>query len=148
MPHQTEVPEFWVFFIFVTVKGNNAISLSSATLDSLTKIIQPSADIAVGGSVFYNPKGPNTFNVGTDDIYISCQPTGSSEEEIDVTTTKNETTYDLSTVWTDLINNPTFQLLLGCIIFIISLMVINFAISAISSGKVTSTISKFTPKIK
>ena len=39
-------------------------------------------------------KGPNQTKVG-DGIYISCQPTGSSEEETDVEYTKEQSSYDL-----------------------------------------------------
>jgi carbonic anhydrase len=135
--------EDWIVF-----GRNNAIALTTAVLQKLSQIIQPSADIALGGNIFYNSRGPNSFNTGEDEIYISCQPTGSSEEKTEVTNTKNQTTYDISTIWTDITSSPIFLFLLGSIIFIIILMVINMSITYLSSSNLKSSLSTFTSKMK
>jgi hypothetical protein len=58
-----------------------AIPLSTNSLTSLTKILQAFPITITGGHLFYNPLGPNQNAPGSEgDIYISCQPTGSSEE--------------------------------------------------------------------
>ena len=63
-----------------------------------------------------------------DGIYISCQPTGSSEEEMSVSYNKNTSTaIDASSM----LNNPTtliiVQVIIGCIIFIITFFSLNYA---------------------
>ena len=73
-----------------------AIPLSSSTLSTLSKIIKPFQLSVTGGALFINSSGPNSSgNIG-DGIYISCKPTGSSEEEIPVEYSKNTVTYDFS----------------------------------------------------
>jgi len=66
----------------------DAIPVSSDTLDTLSKIIQPSTLTITGGNLFLNPDGPNSVTTA-DGIYISCKPTGTSDEETDVTYTSN-----------------------------------------------------------
>ena len=110
-----------------------AIPLSSSTLATLGKIISPFAikTPGVGNSLFLNSSGPNTGSSVGDGIYISCQPTGSSEEETPVSYSKNNISYDV-------FNNSTiilvFQILLGCIIFIMLFLLISFAYSWMTTG--------------
>jgi carbonic anhydrase len=66
----------------------DAIPLSIDTLNTLSNIIEPSTLNVTGGKLFLNPDGPNT-STATDGIYISCKPTGSSEEVTEVSY-KNE----------------------------------------------------------
>lgn len=61
----------------------DAIPLSSDTLTTLSKIIQPSTLTITGGSLFLNPNGPNS-STSADGIYISCKPTGNSEDQTEV----------------------------------------------------------------
>jgi carbonic anhydrase len=100
----------------------NAIPLSNTTLTTLGQLIKPYNQATTGGELFYNSKGPNMTGVG-DGIYISCQPTGSSEDETEVTYTKNTTTYDL-------LDNPTvlliIQIIIGCILFVIVFLILNY----------------------
>jgi hypothetical protein len=113
----------WVVFGIL-----NGISINSSTLNSLTQIIQPYSISTSGKSLFFNSKGPNSSGTAIGDgIYISCQPTGSSEEETAVSYSKNETNYNLSSM----LNNPTtlliFQILIGCIVFIVVFFSMNYA---------------------
>lgn len=68
----------------------DAIPVSSDTIDTLSKIIQPSTLAITGGNLFLNPDGPNS-TTNADGIYISCQPTGTSVDETDVSYTSSST---------------------------------------------------------
>lgn len=79
----------WIVFDIL-----DAISLNSSIITSLTQIIKPYPLPTPGGNLFYNKNGPNQSTIG-DGIYISCKPTGSSEEEVPVEYSKNSSSYDL-----------------------------------------------------
>jgi len=69
------------YIVFAPTFG---VSLVESTINTLTNVIQPYAQTAQTASgVFFNKNGPNsgTRNSG---IYISCQPTGNSKENVDV----------------------------------------------------------------
>jgi carbonic anhydrase len=135
------------FFTYTSTSDNtnwivfntfDAIPLSNATLSTLGQLIQPYNIATTGDELFYNSKGPNNVGVG-DGIYISCQPTGSSDENTEVSYSKNSTSYDF-------FDNPTllivFQIFIGCIIFIIIFIVLNYAYSyLISDAKPLSGIT-------
>jgi hypothetical protein len=119
---------------FIVFDITNAIGLSSSTITTLQQIITPFPIPTPGGQLFFNSTGPNTSNIG-EGIYISCQPTGSSEEETAVTYDKNVTTYD----FTDITNNPTakliFQIIIGCLLFIVIFMAVSYGYSYIVNGQ-------------
>ena len=112
----------------------DAIPLNSNTLATLGKIIKPFPIPTPGEKgLFYNSSGPNSIgNIG-EGIYISCQPTGSSQEETSVTYDKNTTSYDFSTI----LNNPNvllfFQVIIGCIVFILVFLVLNYVYTYFTS---------------
>jgi hypothetical protein len=119
---------------FIVFDITNAIGLSSSTITTLQQIITPFPIPTSGGQLFFNSSGPNTTKIG-EGIYISCQPTGSSEEETAVTYDKNVTTYD----FTDITNNPTakliFQIIIGCILFIVIFMAVSYGYSYVVNGE-------------
>lgn len=123
----------WIVFGILS-----AIPLSSSTLSSLTQIIKPFPLPTPGTDLFYNPKGPNTGEV-SEGIYISCQPTGSSEEQTDVTYAKNTTSYNYS------LNNIyvliLLQIIIGCIIFVVVFFVLNYGYSYLTNSKPKLTAS-------
>lgn len=112
----------WIVFPIIS-----AISLNSSTLTSLGQIIKPFPLPTPGNALFFNSNGPNSNggNVG-DGIYISCQPTGSSEEESAVSYSTNSSSSDISSM----LNNPTtlliFQIIIGCIVFILTFFALNY----------------------
>jgi hypothetical protein len=124
----------WIVF-----NVTSAIPISSSVLTSLSQIIQPYSFQTSGSNLFYNSKGPNTSgnsgNLGGG-IYISCQPTGSSEEEQDVYYKKNQTSYDLAS----LMNNPTvilvLQIIIGGLIFIIVFFIFNYLYNYLTSDNI------------
>lgn len=99
----------------------DAIPLSSSTIDTLQKIIKPYPVLVPSVDLFYNSNGPTSGLQLGDGIYISCQPTGSSEEEtaVEYDKTPSSTTVDFSNI----LDSPIFKLiitiLIGCILFII-----------------------------
>ena len=99
----------------------SAISLTQNTLNRLSRIIRPFSIVMTGNDLFVNIKGARSGEFG-DGIYISCQPTGNSQEKINIFNEKSEITA-IS------LDNPIFtylfQILVSCIIFIILFAVIN-----------------------
>ena len=111
-----------------------AIPLNSDTISTLQKIIKPYPLPMIGGKLFFNTSGPNSTKVG-DGIYISCKPTGSSSEETEVEYSKNTPSYDFG----NLLDNPAtktiFQIIVGCIVFIIIFMIFNYIYQWITTGE-------------
>jgi carbonic anhydrase len=125
------------FFAYTGIEGlsgqvivfgiTNAIPLSEQILTTLSNIIKPYPITVSGGNLFFNSKGPNQTQISGDGIYISCQPTGSSEEETNVTYNNSyNTNYNLGSI----LKNPTFiiifQVIIGCIVFVIVFMLLNY----------------------
>lgn len=112
----------------------NAIPLNQSILKTLSSIIEAYPITVSGGNLFFNSKGPNQSQ-SDNGIYISCQPTGSSEEETDVTyNNTSSTNYNLGSI----LNNPTFiiifQVIVGCVVFIIVFMLLNFGYNYFTSS--------------
>jgi len=127
---ESEHSEWIVFGIL------EAIPLSSSTLSTLSQIIKPFQLSVTGGALFINSSGPNSSgNIG-DGIYISCKPTGSSEEETPVEYSKNTVTYDFSNLLDNPVTKTIFQIIVGCIIFIILFLFINYIYTFITTGGV------------
>lgn len=120
---------------------NNAIGISETSYQSLTTIISSNSGnnplISTNNSnysIFYNPKGPNSqSSSGEDDIYISCHPTGNSEEQSTVSfeRKKNETTV---INWSKLSQNPFFIVFLYALIFVVLLAFLSMIINMLSSS--------------
>jgi len=146
----TMVPSKKSFFAYTGTQGligqvivfgiTNAIPLNQRILTNLSKIIKPYPITVSGGNVFFNSKGPNSVQInGNNGIYISCQQTGSSEEETNVTyNNSSNTNYNLASIS----NNPTivavFQVIIGCIVFILVFMGLNYAYNYAISGSSSS----------
>lgn len=98
----------------------DAIPLSSDVIKKLQQIVKPFSILTQGGELYYNSKGPSSGLQIGDGIYISCQPTGSTEEETAVEyDKKSSTAIDFSNIY----KNPTFKyifiILIGIILFVI-----------------------------
>ena len=108
---------------YIAFDKDNSIDLSQQTLTTLRSIISNYDITAYGGNLFYNKKGPNNSSSASaeSDIYISCQPTGNSEQNVDVI-------YDKPTTSVDIFSSPIFKVLVGALIFIISFYAIHLLI--------------------
>ena len=103
---------------YIVFGSMDAIPLSSSTIGTLQKIIKPFPLPTPGGDLFYNPKGPvSGLQIG-DGIYISCQPTGSSQEETAVTYDTTTSSVDFSNIYDSPIFKLIIMILIGCILFI------------------------------
>jgi len=97
----------------------DAISLSSDTLTSLSQIIKAYPLPTPGSNLFYNKLGPNQTPVG-DGIYISCQPTGSSEEKTYVEYSKNSTeAFSFSNLFSSSKSKLIVEILIAIIMFLV-----------------------------
>lgn len=133
------------FFTYTDTENNewivfgsvHAIPLSSTTLTTLGQIIQPYALSMTGGSLFVNSLGPNQ-TASDGGIYISCKPTGSSEEETTVTYTNNTVTYDFFNILNSSTGKMIIQIVVGCILFIFIFLMLHMGYSYIITGQVTT----------
>lgn len=112
----------------------DAIALNNTTLTNLRKIIRPFPIPTPGDKLFYNQKGPNQSKMG-DGIYISCQPTGASEEETDVEYTKESSSGDLFSFDKETLK-IIVQVLLSSLIFLIIFGFIAYGYSSLTGTKI------------
>ena len=104
-------------------------------METLKKCIKlNSITLPSGPSLFSNPDGPSNNDVGDGSIYIDCQPTNSSEEEIEMNVNiKSPVSYDVGSYMSEILNNPIFLILCSSIIFVIILMALHKLISHFTS---------------
>ena len=118
---------------------NNGIPLTQETLSTLTSVIEPSPLTIPNTELYFNKGGPNQSgsDIG-EGIYISCNPTGSSEST--TTVVKNNTTNDIASI----LNNPVFtQVFFGCFLFIVIFAVLSLIFNMLA-GKPMQMPSYFT----
>ena len=111
-----------------------AIPLSSSFISTLQEIITPFPLPMMGGGLFVNASGPNSTKVG-DGIYISCKPTGSSTDETEVEYSKNTTSYDFGNLLDSPVTKTIFQIIIGCILFIVIFMAFNYILIWFTTGE-------------
>ena len=112
----------------------DAIPLNSDTITTLQKIITPFPLPMTGGELFINTSGPNSTKVG-EGIYISCKPTGSSNEETEVEYSKNTPSYDFANILDNPATKTIFQIIVGCILFILVFIIFNYIYQWITTGE-------------
>lgn len=108
-----------------------AIPLNTTTITKLSNLINPYAIAFETDEVYFNKLGPNT-SVENEGIYISCQPTGSSDETVDIVNSTSPIKF------ADIVNNPVVMILLQligiCLIFICIIGLFKMFKSGILSG--------------
>ena len=119
----------WIIFGIL-----EAIPLNSNTLSTLKKIIKPFPLPMIGGQIFFNTSGPNSTKVG-EGIYISCKPTGSSSEETEVEYSKNTSSYNFDNILDNPVTKTIFQIIIGCILFILVFLIFNYIYQWITTGE-------------
>ena len=70
----------WSFKYFLFDKSN-AVQISPSALKNFGNIISPLSVQLKTNQAFYNKLGPNVENSGDDQIYIECNPVGSSDDD-------------------------------------------------------------------
>jgi len=120
---------------FIVYGIQYAISVDNKALETFKNCIKPNPRTYPSGpSLFSNPDGPTSSNVGDGSIYIDCQPTNSSEEEIEMNVNiKSPVSYDVGSYMLVILNNPIFLIFCSSIIFVIILMIIHKLISHFTS---------------
>lgn len=130
---------------------NSELDISPNSLELLQTIITTNPyDVKSGVSLFYNEKGPTMNNNLDDNIYIDCQPVGSSDETVD---TYNSTTGSSTSSTNDILNNPFVKILLSSLLFIFILYGIKTLLTflkpnnsiTMSGGKIMNIISEPRP---
>jgi hypothetical protein len=121
-----------------------AIPLSQTTLSTLTSIIKPFNVIDTGdGNLFFNSNGPNQSS-SDDGIYISCNPTGNSEETTDTTTNTNSSSSSGSSF-----DFKKYEYIIWIIVFIVAILgiiaAVNFFIGKNNTSPKGLTNSKVNP---
>ena len=100
----------------------DAVKLNTTTIETLKTLITSLPTIKAGPTLYVNMLGPNKSN-GDGQIYIDCQPTGSSEETENVESIKVPDINEFSL--TDILKNPIVLFLLSGIIFYILIFGLN-----------------------
>ena len=93
---------------------NSAIAITQDDADKLTKIITPFSYGLTGDVLFINGKGANSLpSDQTVEVYISCEPTNTSDDEVMVSSTsKNPTIFN----WGDAFKNPVWKTIIQILI--------------------------------
>jgi hypothetical protein len=124
---------------FIVFGLNHAIPLNDKVLNVLNSIIKPFKLPMFGDNLFYNEKGSNSVNHIGDGIYISCQPTGSSEEQTDITNTKSGSSSSSSNDLGDIFDSKAFKIIIkiifACIFFGIIFASLAFAYNKLKNNK-------------
>ena len=81
--------------------------------------------------MFFNEKGPSKGGAEGGEIYIDCQPVGSSDEQIEVVTDMGGTTMSIG----DWLSNPLVKLFFGSLLFIIILYAIKYLLNMLKPAK-------------
>ena len=113
---------------------NYAIAINENVLQKITKIITPYPISLTGGNLFFNKIGPNNIQL-ENGIYISCQPTGASTEEVDVMNVNN----NFSSAFDNSDMTNIFYILLSCVVFIILFGIITFIYNRLTSSPIKLT---------
>ena len=117
----------------------DAIPISSTNLDTLKKVITPFAgSVFIEEPLFYNSSGPNSTTVG-DGIYISCIPTGSSEETTEVVYETDSASSSLIT-FEDL--RPYLQFIFTVFVVVIVVYLVGKMFGVVGK-KTSSSVDKF-----
>ena len=127
---------------FVVYGSNLAIPLSQSTFTTLTTIIKPCSIIFAGTDLYYNSKGPGS-DISGNDIYISCKPTGSSEETTETSQPKTTTPINWSAIFASSAFQTTMQVILIILIFLLIFYGINSAYKYAISGSIKLKMPSF-----
>ena len=120
------------YIVFGLQNSLDILSESFATLQTI--ITSNPYDIKRGPKLFYNEKGPIVGGFGNGEIYIDCQPVGSSDETTEIVTDMGGSS-QYPTTFKDWLKNPLIKLILGAILFIVILLLVKYALGLIKPAK-------------
>jgi len=132
------------YIVFSPLQGS--LDMMPDTLTKLQTIILSNPyDVKSGPNLFYNEKGPSVGGAGSE-IYIDCQPVGSSDDSIEIVTDTGSSPYpETIKEW---LNNPLVRLFLGSLLFIVILFVIKYLLDMIKPVKLEEIPTAMTKLIK
>jgi hypothetical protein len=114
--------------LFAPVHG---IMIQPNTLETLKSTISPNIQTAsTPNGIFFNKNGPNS-SADNSGIYISCQPTGHSEEEVNVTYSTTEGPGSLGEWFKTKTPSAIITYLAYMCILIACLMLLNYIFSSV-----------------
>lgn len=117
---------------YIVFDKQNALTIDSDTLTILENIISNNPyDIKSGPKLFYNEQGPNRTDLNGGDIFIDCQPVGSSETTTDIVSEKSTKPI----TFTDIMKSPAIQIILGALLFIVLLFLVKTGLSIFKPAK-------------
>jgi carbonic anhydrase len=109
-------------YSYVVFSKNNGadLTMSSSAYSSLSKIISSNSYAVKNGSggIYYNPKGPSQSTGLGEDIYIECNPTGSSGETLVKSSNSSSTSLFSSDSVSNVLNSVYFQVIVGAIVIL------------------------------
>jgi len=120
----------WVVFGVV-----DAIHLSYGTIQTMKNMITAMPPIMDGPKLYINTTGPN-HKVNDGQIYIDCQPTGSSEETTDVEQEANIPDIEVNFTMDDILKSPITMFLIAGAIFFILVLGFSALVSVFSGTKI------------
>jgi len=130
--------EFHDFAHVIAFSEQHGITVGESDITTLQKIIKPAnnSQIQSGPALFFNKEGPSTNTGNGSDIYIDCQPTGSSEEEENITSLKPIKMGSSFGVTSDqILNNPVFLFLMATLIFFVILILVHKMLLFVGTGE-------------
>lgn len=122
----------------IAFSEQHGITVGDSDIATLQKIIKPDINsfFPSGPPLFFNKEGPSTNTGNGSDIYIDCQPTGSSEEEENITSLKPIKMGSSFGVTSDqILNNPVFLFLMATLIFFVILILLHKMLLFIGTGE-------------
>jgi carbonic anhydrase len=121
------------YIVYSPLQGS--LDIMPDTLTKLQSIIMSNPyDVKTGPNLFFNDKGPSMGGGGAGEIYIDCQPVGSSDQSTEIIIDTGSSPY--SATVSDWLNNPAVRIFLGSLLFIIILYVVKYLIGMIKPVKI------------
>jgi hypothetical protein len=118
---------------YIVFSKPTAIPLSQSTIETLQNIVKPFPLPMLGGSLFINDKGPNSEkDIEGQGIYISCKPTGSSSEEVNVTNTISSSSFSSFNLFRNKIFIKFMQAIFMFVIFFLIFILINYGFTKVT----------------
>lgn len=119
---------------YIVFLPEHGCPLSSTSFTTLTNIISANTyTVKSGIPYFYNANGPNTTgSIGSNDIYIDCQPVGQSDQTTTVVNNTNVQPIDINSI----LNSPLFQIIIGVLCTILVILLFSYVIGHLQQNTI------------
>jgi len=126
---------------------NDAIHISEGNLTALKSCINTKFNMPSGPTLYLSTSKPKKGDSSGSDIYIDCQPTDASEEEVTVDSNKKTDStsdnFDANTI----MQNPITSMLISAIIFFVFIIGIRFLLSYLGNNTPNKSTEIKMPKL-